>query len=271
MNTGNRPIDGVSRGVRKYLPYLHRPALWPEIARRLRQRIQRDSNEGERRDQQRMAAQHWCQAFGVSREAAFDALGLDERSSLVQSHAGIMTRAREAAEACPVPMGGASDIDLLYQLCEQLQATKVIETGVAFGWSALALLMSLVKRECAHLVSVDLPYMEFRNDRWVGCVVPPDLQARWSLHRMADREGLPRALREHPVIDLAHYDSDKSVKGRGWAYPLLWDALRPGGMLVSDDVGDNLAFRDFSESVVVSPLVFRLHKKYLGVLVKPAI
>ncbi len=55
---------------------------------------------------------------------------------------------------------------------------------------------------------------------------------------MADREGLPRALREAAPVDLAHYDSDKSPQGRAFAYAAIWQALREGGILVSDDVGD---------------------------------
>ena len=56
-----------------------------------------------------------------------------------------------------------------------------------------------------------------------------------------------------------------------WAYALLWDALEPGGYFVSDDVSDNEAFREFSESVEREPTVIRPGtdgEKYVGVLVK---
>ena len=115
---------------------------------------------------------------------------------------------------------------------------------MAFGWSSLALLLSLRNRPAARLASVDMPYPKINNDAYVGCIVPEDLRTRWTLLRYADREGLPKALQLLGALDLCHYDSDKRYRSRMWAYPLLWNALRPGGLLLSDDIGDNVAFRD---------------------------
>ena len=159
---------------------------------------------------------------------------------------------------------------LLYALAAHLGAMRVVETGVAYGWSSLAVLLSLRDRPEARLFSVDLPYFHLKNDPWVGCAIPPEFHAQWQLYRMADREGLPRALLAAGHIDLAHYDSDKSVAGRAWAYPRLWRALRPGGILMSDDVGDNIAFRDFAAQTGVDPIVIAEDDKYQAILVRPA-
>jgi hypothetical protein len=87
---------------------------------------------------------------------------------------------------------------------------------------------------------------------------------------MADRQGIPRALTQlDGTIDMCHYDSDKTYSGRRWAYSVLWTALRSGGLLISDDVGDNLAFREFSDALGVSPLVVRAEGRFAGVLRKP--
>ena len=90
--------------------------------------------------------------------------------------------------------------------------------------------------------------------------------------RRPDRDALPRVLRELGEIDLAHYDSDKSSRGRAFAYELLWSSLRPGGMLMSDDIGDNFAFRDFAQKVSRTPWVLpklnRVGTDYAGVLIK---
>ena len=75
-----------------------------------------------------------------------------------------------------------------------------------------------------------------------------------TLVRQADRTGIPKALAISPRYDLAHYDSDKSPEGRRWAYPQLWSALRPGGLLISDDVGDNEVWADFCRRID-APLV----------------
>lgn len=54
-----------------------------------------------------------------------------------------------------------------------------------------------------------------------------------------------------------------------WAYPLLWDALRSGGIFISDDIGDNLGFADFTRSVAGEPIIVLSSERYAGVLVKP--
>ncbi len=86
---------------------------------------------------------------------------------------------------------------------------------------------------------------------------------------MPDRQALPRAIEAGQPFDLCHYDSDKSVRGRLWTYPLLWEALRPGGVLISDDIGDNLAWRAFCDRVNQPSIVIDRGSKFVGVLVKP--
>ena len=165
-------------------------------------------------------------------------------------------------------MGGPGDIALLYHLAEHLQAQRVIETGVAYGWSSLALLLSLQNRPAARLISTDRPYIKRNNDHYVGCVVSTNLRNQWQLINNSDRRALPEAIQALAPLDLCHYDSDKSYKGRLWAYPLLWTAIRPGGIFVSDDIGDNLAFRDFCDHIQREPIIIQHGDDYIGLLVK---
>jgi predicted O-methyltransferase YrrM len=139
-----------------------------------------------------------------------------------QQYPDLFARCDEIARSCPARMGGAANLDLLYALSEHLQALRVVETGVSYGWSSLALLLSLRKRAGARLISTDLPYPnEPEVERYTGCLVPQELHDQWTLLRMADRDGLPQVLGLFSEIDLCHYDSDKSYAGRMWAYPLL--------------------------------------------------
>jgi predicted O-methyltransferase YrrM len=183
-------------------------------------------------------------------------------------HARFFGEAHDRVEACPERLGGAGNLSLLYSLAKALGARHIVETGVAYGWSSLALLLAIRDEANARLLSVDLPYLTIRSDRWVGLAVPPDLSGQWQLLRMADREGLPKAIKLAGTIDLAHYDSDKSPEGRLFAYDLIWRALRSGGVLVSDDIGDNLAFERFSHKVERTPIVLKQDRKYQGLLVK---
>jgi len=186
----------------------------------------------------------------------------------------IFAAAEDVYRMCPIEseLGGAANLDLLYWLAEYLEAEKIVETGVAYGWSSLAILLSLTKRNNTLLVSTNMPYIGRNYDKYVGCVVPDEFKSHHKIIKRADRDALPRVLKELQTIDMCHYDSDKSYTGRMWAYPRLWKALKLGGCFISDDIGDNLAFRDFCDQVNVDPIIVRTPEvervKYVGILVK---
>lgn len=249
-----------------------KPSIWPELYRRLQRKI------GGRQSKQHAAAGLeaakeaglWCDRHSMTEEQALDELGLQGPILDVgQLFSEDLAAAHEAVDKVPMKLGGASNMNLIYTLCEALGATRVIETGVANGWSSLAILLSIATRPGAALHSVDLPYLQYQNDPWVGVAVPKPLHLYWTLYRMADREGLPKALDALGTIDFAHYDSDKSLDGRRFAYPLLWQALAPGGLLFSDDINDNFGFRDFCDSIGQQPVIVRQDNKFQGILRKP--
>jgi predicted O-methyltransferase YrrM len=175
-----------------------------------------------------------------------------------------------AQSRCGTPLlkSGPGYLDVIYSVAEAIDARRVIETGVAYGWSSLALLLSLKHRPGSHLSSVDRPYPGLNQDI-VGLAVPERLRPGWTLYRESDRRGVPMALLEQPEIDLCHYDSDKTYSGHLRTLPLLWTALRSGGVLICDDAGDNAGFLDFSRSVGVGPVVVKRKSKHVGILRKP--
>lgn len=241
----------------RHLWYWLRPTRWPEAARRIR-----DARRG----------RSWCRARAVTTAVALKALGSDDPTAYVADRfPDVFEEARGRAAACPFRLGGAGNLDLLHGTCVATKAARVVETGVAYGWSTLAILLAVKERPGAQVFSTDLPYLHLGmdNEPWVGVCVPDDVRGPWTLLRGADREVLPEAVSRARPIDVAHYDSDKSPEGRAWAYRLLWDALAPGGVLLSDDVDDNLAFRDFAEAKGVTPTVVEHDGKYQGVMVKP--
>lgn len=188
------------------------------------------------------------------------------------------SEARARVAECPleefggVVNHGAANLALLYSLACALDARTVAETGVAFGWSTLALLLA-TRGSGGHVFSVDLPHCfgapdgRWRDgDEWVGAAVPHALRERWTLFVMADREGLPRMLRTASPIDLAHYHSDQSPDGCAFGHAALWDSLREGGALIADDVDCNLAFRRLTERLGREPLIVEGDGKYQGIL-----
>jgi len=217
----------------------------------------------------RQAAELWAAPRAVSVAEALKRLGLSLDAAIPRLPPALMEDARARAQEVPMQMGGPGDIDLLYATAKLSAAQRVIETGVAFGWSSLALLAGLEGRAGARLVSVDMPYPKQNNEAWVGAVVPDRLRGMWRIRRQPDRPGLERALADFDgEIDLCHYDSDKSWYGRRYAYPKLWRALRPGGVFISDDIQDNLAFAEFMDEHRPVFAVTRFDGKYVGVAVR---
>lgn len=247
--------------------FLVRPRFYTEFFRALRFRFFPHPEEDTRHQ-----ATEWCRARAISTEEALAALvGPGAWGPLSELERERYQQALKVADSVPVVMGGPGNLDLLYHLALQDGVKKAVETGVAFGWSSLAILLGL--RSDGQLVSTDMPYVRGGNEDFVGCVVPEDIRGGWTLIRLADRQALPRALDALGTIDLCHYDSDKTYVGRMWAYGLLWEALEPGGLFVSDDIGDNDAFRVFADSVAAEPIVvepgpYDTNAKYVGVLRK---
>lgn len=248
--------------------FLQRPHLYPQMLRLVHTKFMPWQARQEKTAQESIA---WCEPRALDSRSAFEKLtGQKAPESVLNQFPNQFHDAQERALACPVKMGGPGDLDLIHWLAEAIQATRVIETGVAYGWSSLSLLLSLQKRSGARLVSTDMPYVSLNNEEYVGIVVPEELRQHWKIIRRADRQALPMALGELPTIDLCHYDSDKSYSGRLWAYPLLWKALKPGGFFVSDDICDNVGFRDFAATLGLEPVVVKTHGKFIGVIQKPA-
>lgn len=227
----------------RQLTYWLTPHRLPDAAQRL-YRIQ--------------AGRRWCQDVAMSREPS---------GALTSLHATELEAARTRAESTSMRFGGGGNLDLVYDLSEEVGATRVVETGVAFGWSSLAILLSINPRG-GHLWSTDMPYPYLDGSDHVGVAVPEHLRHAWTLLRGPDREQLPVALEAAGMIDLAHYDSDKSYDQALWAYRRLFEVLRPGGVLVADDIGDHLAFRDFAVSLHRRPTVIQDGRKFQGVLRK---
>lgn len=254
--------------------FILRPYLYPEFWRRGKALLGKTFSEESTKEKSRAQATEWCAARSVNTVEAIAAItGSTTINSVEKQFFQVITAAHAEQDRCPATMGGAANLDLLFNLSEYLQAQSVVETGVAYGWSSLAILLSLQHRPAARLISVDMPYPGRNNDRYVGCVVPTNLRAQWTLIRRADRQGLPKAVRTLGQFDMCHYDSDKSYAGRMWAYPLLWEHLRPGGILISDDISDNVAFLDFCEHLKINPLIVEMAstqrgKKYVGLLRK---
>ena len=257
-------MNKISEILSTLFAYMRRPDLYPELRRKIwKNMFNRSSGLRGKED-----AERWCASLAISekdfvenvlntRFIPFEKIFPQEFASALQVQA-----------KAPVKMGGAGALSVIYYINEYVSAQRSVETGVAYGWSSFAALASLVHRDGV-LYSSDMPYiLQNHSEDFVGCVIPDKYRNNWDLYRFADKESLPKIINKAGAFDVVHYDSDKTYDGRMWAYGLLWDKLRIGGIFMSDDIGDNAAFKDFCEKNKFNPYVIEFDGKYAGIIIK---
>ncbi|MCI0563286.1 MAG: class I SAM-dependent methyltransferase [Nitrososphaera sp.] len=134
-----------------------------------------------------------------------------------------------------------------YALVLLCRPQSLVEIGVAEGVTSFYLLTGLKAVGGGHLTSIDLPGLTPEWQRETGRSVPAELHARWSLVLGPSSFKLPRVLKGLGEIDLAVHDGTHHAAAQIREYQLLWRHLKPGGILLSDDV-DNGAFAKFATS-----------------------
>ena len=163
----------------------------------------------------------------------------------------------------------AANINLLFSILKNnTSMKKVLETGVSYGYSSYAILKSIKERNNSILYSIDMPYVELSNFNYVGSVVPKRFRSKWNLIISPDLYGIKKINSQNLKFDLIHYDSDKSYYGRYKSYLKLHKMLKKGGFFVSDDIGDNHAFKDFVTNKKISFFITKYKNKYQGLFIK---
>ncbi|MCU7614266.1 class I SAM-dependent methyltransferase [Chryseobacterium sp. GMJ5] len=256
-------MNEITRILKTLFGYLKRPDLYPELGRKILKNTINRKNAFKGKEK----TYSWASSKAVSQHEAISLLFGIENTSFRDDFKAILNDAAQKEQECPIKMGGPGALELIYYACEFTKATNAVETGVAYGWSSLASLLSLKKRN-GTLYSSDMPYLGQNGDQYVGYIVPETLKNIWKLFRFADKESLPKIFSENSVFDVVHYDSDKSYNGRVWAYHELYHHLRSGGVFISDDIGDNSAYQDFCEKNNIQSTVVKFEGKFVGVFVK---
>jgi predicted O-methyltransferase YrrM len=108
--------------------------------------------------------------------------------------------------------------------------------------TSAAILSAMMANGSGHLYSIDLPAL---SDGWAeqtGAAVTPELRARWTYVRGSARRRLPKLIRALGSIDFFVHDSLHTYDNMRFEFGLAWPALRPGGVLIADDIQDSRAF-----------------------------
>lgn len=171
--------------------------------------------------------------------------------------------AKDRLSKAKFKLGGAANLDLLASVTSSLKPKNILETGVAHGWSSFAI---LTVAKDAILTSIDLPYLGYNNEKEVGLAVSPKDKNRWKLLRGPDKYFLKKMPKLH--FCFAHYDSDKSFSGMKSSLLEMCKLMKPGGLIVVDDIGDTEAYLVVCDIMGLVPIIIRDSegKKFQGII-----
>jgi predicted O-methyltransferase YrrM len=218
----------------------------------------------------RQIATKWAESRAISVEQFFEENNIEHRTirlDFPEEWNAALSSEKNGGELS----GRGAAADLLYSIAEAVDAHNVLETGIAIGFSSMAFLCSVSKRN-GQVISTDIGIFDRTN---IGKAVPRSLTPHWHVFIGPDSIKIPKAIKSQKEFDLVHYDSDKSYEGRIFGYSLLWERIRPGGLLISDDIADNTAFRDFVDEKSLTPQIIladvggEAGSRFVGVVKKP--
>jgi Methyltransferase domain len=131
-------------------------------------------------------------------------------------------------------------------LTRHLRPSRVVETGVARGFTTRFILAALERNAHGRLWSIDLPPPRSPElDEQIGVAVPEALRTRWVYVRGLSRRRLPRLLSRLGTIELFVHDSKHSKRNLLFELEHAWTSLTDGGAIVADDVDLNCGFHAF--------------------------
>ena len=166
-----------------------------------------------------------------------------------------------------ISKSGASNIQLIFEIIRKERPKNIVETGVAYGWSSYAILLAIRENKFGKLFSIDLPYPFLNEKSKIGILVPKKLRKNWKIVYCRDKIGILKAIKKFNYkIDFFHYDSDKNYKAKLKNLKTIWKYIQPNGIVICDDINDNLAFFDFVNNIKKKYYVVKTGNKFLGIV-----
>jgi predicted O-methyltransferase YrrM len=151
--------------------------------------------------------------------------------------------------------------EVLYVAVRLLKPEVMFETGVFDGVSSAFILQAMQMNAKGNLVAIDLPAVttiegstqkmletKLPPGKQPGWIVPEYLRARYRLELGDSKTLLPKLLQEYGQIDIFFHDSMHTFAHQMFEYITVWPYLRPGGLLLSDDISWSAAFHWFCKS-----------------------
>lgn len=124
----------------------------------------------------------------------------------------------------------------------------VVETGVAHGVTSRIILEALSKNDRGHLWSIDLPHpLDHRLHAQTGVAVTRECRRRWTYLEGASRQRLPPLVHQVGHVELFIHDSLHTAKNTLFEMEQAASAMRPGGVMLIDDIKSHLGFAAFAK------------------------
>ena len=159
-------------------------------------------------------------------------------------------------------MGGGALVHILYFLTRKFRPRTIVETGVASGYSSETFLQALHKNgQNGKLYSSDFPYFRVAHpEKYIGQLVSDHLRNKWKLFTEGDEKNLVKILKEINSIDLFHYDSDKSIRGRNKVFNKIKKFLSTNSIVMFDDINNNPHFLYLIRKYSINNFIVIKHK-----------
>jgi hypothetical protein len=145
--------------------------------------------------------------------------------------------------------GDRAFAEAIWCIVTHMRPGTVIETGVAHGVTSRVILEALERNGKGRLWSIDLPAVDSALHPEIGMAVPERLRSRWTYLSGTSRQRLPDLLRRVHGLDLFVHDSLHTERNLRFELESAWVALRPGGVVMADDIDHSLGFRAFVDLV----------------------
>jgi hypothetical protein len=88
-----------------------------------------------------------------------------------------------------------------------------------------------------------------------GWVVDESLRPLWQLRLGPSADLLPGICRDAAPIDIFLHDSEHTYATMQFEFETAWPAVRPGGLLIADNIDCNTSFFDFCRQVNRIPYI----------------
>src|SRR5690606_30919695 len=129
-------MNEIVRVLKTFIAYLKRPDLYPELGRKI---IKNTVNRGNAFKGKEKTGS-WASSNAISQQEAVTTLFGYDITAFKNEYQQVLKESEQRQNDCPIKMGGAGALELIFYACEFTNAKHVVETGVAYGWSSLAAL-----------------------------------------------------------------------------------------------------------------------------------